>query len=307
MPRLGFGPRRIYLLGGSEGGQVVSTVWAYDPALDSWCEVASMATKRYGHSAATLGSKLYAMGGLDAGKATSLAQADVYDPRVDGWQPLPSMRTARNALAAVAVAGKVYAIGGENGGDFCDAVEAYDPLSGSWSRAASLPVARYGHTAAVVDGKIYVVGGTINNDAGQMTYTDRVDMYDPAVDSWQQRAAMPTVRSWHAAAVVDGKIYATGGCTISGSKSLTSDALEAYDPVADTWTTLASLSEARADHASVAFNGKLYVFGGFSSAAAAAARGMDLDLVEVYSPASNSWASAADMPLPIDEIVAVAL
>lgn len=34
-PRLGFGPRRIYLVGGSNGEGAVSTVLAYDPALDS--------------------------------------------------------------------------------------------------------------------------------------------------------------------------------------------------------------------------------------------------------------------------------
>ena len=61
------------------------------------------------------------------------------------------------------------------------------------------------------------------------------------------------------------------------------------------------MSEVRVDHASAAFNGKLYVFGGY-------APGADrMDLVEVYSPASNSWARAADMPWAIDEVVAVAL
>jgi len=53
----------------------------------------------------------------------------------------------------------------------------------------------------VVDGKIYVVGGEIEVDEGEMT-TDHVDMYDPAADSWQQLAAMPTARYQHAAAVV---------------------------------------------------------------------------------------------------------
>jgi N-acetylneuraminic acid mutarotase len=61
------------------------------------------------------------------------------------------------------------------------------------------------------------------------------------------------------------------------------------------------LSKARAFHASAAAHGKLYVFGGFTSS------GDCMDLVEVYSPASNSWARAADMPSAIDEVVAVAL
>jgi len=74
--------------------------------------------------------------------------------------------------------------------------------------------------------------------------------------------------------------------------------------VADTWTTLATLSKARALHASAAVHGKLCVFGGYSSTARL------MDLVEVYSPASNSWASAADLPHAMDRfvfIVAVAL
>ena len=301
LPRLGFGPRRIYLVGGAvQGEEVVSTVRAYDPALDSWCEVASMATKRSFHGAAALGGKLYVMGGYNVGEDRLLAEAEMYDPKADGWQALPSMPTARRLLAAAAVAGKVYAIGGSNKLGLCNAVEAYDPLSGLWSRAASLPVARGSHTATVVDGKIYVVGGEIDDDDEdeEVVGTDHVDMYDPAVDSWQQMAAMPTARSSHAAAVVDGKIYVTGGRLPAGGHS---DALEAYDPVADTWTTLATLSKARKLHASAAFNGKLYVFGGYSSTAGL------MDVVEVYSPASNSWASAADLPWAIDEFVAVAL
>ena len=125
---------------------------------------------------------------------------------------------------------------------------------------------------------------------------DRVVMYDPATNSWQQMAAMPTARVCHSAAVLDGKIYVSGGFTTSRDLS---DAFDAYDPVTNTCATLASLSEARADHASAAFNGKLYVFGGFTSS------GDCLDLVEVYSPASNIWARAAGMPSATEDFVAV--
>ena len=144
-PRLGFGPRRIYLVGGSNGEEARSTVLAYDPALDSWCEVASMATKHCRHGAAALGGKLYVMGGCDVGEEMPLhAEAEVFDPKADGWQPLPSMPTVRKYFSAVAVARKVYAIGGfDDAYEFCDAVEAYDPLSGAWTQVASLPVPLY--------------------------------------------------------------------------------------------------------------------------------------------------------------------
>ena len=62
------------------------------------------------------------------------------------------------------------------------------------------------------------------------------------------------------------------------------------------------MRQGRVDHTSAVVHGKLYIFGGFSYSS-----GGRMDLVEVYSPASNSWARAADMPCAIDDAVAVAL
>eukprot|EP00964_Phaeocystis_antarctica_P122109 scaffold85766_cov58-Phaeocystis_antarctica.AAC.2 len=304
LPRLGFGPRLIYLVGGLERvGGVSRTMRAYDPLLDTWCEFSSMATKRYSHAAAALGGKLYVMGGFDQNGSTALDQAEVYDPKADSWQPLPSMPSGRTCFAVAAVAGKVYTIGGENGDyDSCfDTLEAYDLISGAWTRLASLPVARSHHAATVVGGKIYVMGGSLamsdHEDADEAT--DRVDVYDPAANSWQQMAAMPTPKSSHAAAVLGGKIYVTGGLLASTAECM--DALDVYDPAADTWTTLASLSQGRAYHASAVVKGKLCVFGGELEDSART------NLVEVYSPASNSWTCAADLPFDIDQSAAVAL
>ena len=303
--RLGFGPRLVYLVGGSgaAGQGVLSTMRAYDPLLDSWYELSSMATKRCVHGAVALGGKLYVMGGADE-TCEAFAAAEVYDPKADSWQPLPSMPTPRKLLAAAAVAGKVYAIGGNDSTGHCDAVEAYDPISGAWTRVASLPVALSSHTAAVVDGKIYVLGGERrelddDEDDDVRKLSDRVYVYDPAADSWQQMATMLTPRYVLSAAVLDGKIYVTGGRRY-GEDDDPSDVLEAYEPVTNTWTTLATLSQPRVDHASAVINGKLYVFGGWM-------RARQMNLVEVYSPASNSWARVADLPTAIDEAVAVAI
>ena len=206
-----------------------------------------MATKRCEHGAAALGGKLYVIGGLSNGEDTPLSEAEVFDPKTDGWQPLPSMPTARWCLAAVAVARKVYAIGGfDDAYEFCDAVEAYDPLSGAWTQVASLPVPLYRHTAAAVNGKIYVLGGIIYDDEGEEVVTGRVVMYDPVADSWQQMAAMPTARDLHVAAVMDGKIYVSGGFTSGGTPAAcTPDAFEAYDPVTNIWTTVTGELERR--------------------------------------------------------------
>ena len=48
----------------------------------------------------------------------------------------------------------------------------------------------------------------------------------------------PTARFVHSAAVLDGKIYVTGGGLVQDDfPGDLSDALDTYDPVTDTWTT----------------------------------------------------------------------
>ncbi len=53
--------------------------------------------------------------------------------------------------------------------------------------------------------------------------------YDPATDTYETKASVPTPRTWSTAAVVDGKIYLIGGYSY-GSPSGASDANEVYDP-----------------------------------------------------------------------------
>ena len=55
---------RIYAMGGSnDSSTYLSTVEAYDPTLNAWSSAASMPTARDGLAAATLGSRVYAVGG----------------------------------------------------------------------------------------------------------------------------------------------------------------------------------------------------------------------------------------------------
>ena len=305
-PRLGVRPHRIYLAGGAGAKGAVCTVLAYDPALDSWCQVASMARARCVHGAVGLDGKLYVMGGYDPGdpgeEGTSLADAEVFDPKADGWQPLPSMPTARHCFAAAEVAGTLYALGGLDGSYEHCASDSYDPLSDAWTPVAAPPQDdfRFGPATAAVGAKIYVFGGMIFDAEGSEVATDRASLYDPANNCWQALADMPTARGSATAAVMGGKIYVSGGKT-SFDPTYFSDAFEAYDPATNTWATLAGLSGGRADHASVAFHGTLYMFGGSFSWG-------KLALVEVYNPAENTWRRTShEMPRKMCSVQAVAL
>lgn len=220
---------RLYIIGGySKSGlsvwNPVATVYAYDPAMDSWTERASMPTARGALSVTEHDGMLYAIGGYD--RNANNAQVEVYDPARNQWTSVAPLPTPRDHLATAMVAGKIYAIGGRLDGDYSrnlPVVEMYDPVTNQWRQVADLPTARSGITAAVLEGKIYVFGG----EGAAGTFSEN-EAYDPVRNMWQRMAPMPTARHGLGSAVVQGRIYViSGGPTPGGSFS---DLNEAFTP-----------------------------------------------------------------------------
>lgn len=222
---------KLYVIGGyrQAGFSVwhpIATVYAYDPATDTWAERAPMPTARGALSVTAHEGKLYAIGGYE-GKANSAA-VEVYDPVRNLWASRAPLPTPRDHLAAATLSGKLYAIGGRLNGDYrrnLSVTEVYDPVTDQWKRAADLPTARSGITASVVGGRVYVFGG----EGGEGTFRDN-EAYDPASGTWQTMAPMPTARHGLGSAVVHGHIHViSGGPTPGGSFS---DLNEVFTPPA---------------------------------------------------------------------------
>ncbi|HEU5097667.1 MAG TPA: kelch repeat-containing protein, partial [Roseiflexaceae bacterium] len=153
-----------------------------------------------------------------------------------------------------------------------------------WSAAASYPGTAVDHSgAACLGGKIYLIGGLIKAGAAVKTVYE----YNPATNTWTQKADMPTARGAMGVAVANGKVYAAGGIGYPARSDMA-----AYDPVTNSWQTLAPMPTARDHLIMEAFDGKLYAIGG---------RNVMLDSVlavnEMYDPATNTWASRAPMPI----------
>jgi N-acetylneuraminic acid mutarotase len=228
---IGVSGGRLYVIGGyRQSGlnvwQPVATVFAYDPATDTWAEHASMPTARGALSVTVQAGKLYAIGGYD-GKGNSAA-VEIYDPMRNSWATRAPLPTPRDHLASATVSGKVYAIGGRINGDFhrnLAVTEVYDPVTDQWKRVMDLPTARSGITAAEVGGKVYVFGG----EGGDGTFREN-EAYDPAREAWEAMAPMPTARHGLGSAIVRGRIYViSGGPTPGGSFS---DLNEVFTPPA---------------------------------------------------------------------------
>jgi N-acetylneuraminic acid mutarotase len=226
---IGVAGGRLFVIGGyTQSGltvwQPVATVYAYDPATDTWAERAPMPTSRGALSVTEYEGKLYAIGGYDR-KANSAA-VEVYDPARNTWTSHASLPTPRDHLTTATVSGKVYAIGGRLNGDYrrnLSVTEVYDPLTDRWARGADLPTARSGITASEVGGRIYVFGG----EGGDGTFREN-EAYDPAHDTWQTMMPMPTGRHGLGSAVVHGRIHVIGGGPTPGGSF--SDLNEVFIP-----------------------------------------------------------------------------
>jgi N-acetylneuraminic acid mutarotase len=168
-----------------------------------------------------------------------------------------------------------------------------DAGENEWTRMAPMPTERGGIGVAVVNGKIYAIGG-VNNDT-QLAVNEE---YDPTTDTWKTRAPMPTPRSGFAIAVHQSKIYVIGGTVGTGSNVAFTGATEVYDPATDKWETKLSMPTPRSDLGANVVNGTIYLIGGKEYWGDGPLY-HELDVNEVYYPASNSWTAEVQIPVPV--------
>jgi hypothetical protein len=113
--------------------------------------------------------------------------------------------------------------------------------------------------------------------------------------TWATKAPMPTPRYSLGVGVVNGALYAVGGTTSVTSSGTDISALEAYDPVSNTWSTKAPIPTARHSFGVGVVNGLLYAVGGYAFSCLC-----DVSTVEAYDPASDTWSAKAPMPTARD-------
>jgi N-acetylneuraminic acid mutarotase len=162
----------------------------------------------------------------------------------------------------------------------------------SWTLKAPLPVGR--ESPAVVtagDGTIYAIGGTTNSSPYTTTEVDR---YTPRTDSWATVAPLPVARTESGAVLDDdGRIYVVGGYKI-GVGYL--NEVDRYTPATDHWRAVpASLPTARNSLAAASdASGRIYAIGGYNNSFDP--NHPELNVVERYDPATNTWSTLPAMP-----------
>ena len=148
-----------------------------------------------------------------------------------------------------------------------------------WDSLATLQNAPGLPVMAAANGKIYVFSGVTSANAP--TYE-----YDPATDSWSQKAPIPQGCYWASAATVDNKIYVMGG----GHPYPGNKYNFIYDPVTDTWDTGADMLTGRMYHSAAVANDKIYLIGGQNG------DGTSEWYFEEYDPKNDTWSTKAQLP-----------
>jgi N-acetylneuraminic acid mutarotase len=226
--------------------------------------------------------------------------------------PLPS----EEVLGATAN-GKLYVFAGLAPGWKPKAlVYEYDPAANTWAQKKPMPFPSHHIAFTSFNDKIYGFGGFKLPESGPPAWDpiDNAWEYDPAADSWKALAPLPTKRGAASAAVLNGKIYITGGAnSLSGVKENgihparphnVVATVDVYDPATNTWGAARPMLLARNHHASAAVNGKLYVIGGRVASAFISGTSNNVDLVEAYDPATDLWTARLRMPTPRSAIAA---
>jgi N-acetylneuraminic acid mutarotase len=184
-----------------------------------------------------------------------------------------------------------------------------------WKDAAPFPRPMGELYAATVGDTIYVFGGL----APGLNAVGLVYAYDPAANAWTQKRPMPHPAHHIMLAPYDGKIYVFGGFDHLGNDPYVAwhpiSNSWAYDPATDTWKALAPMPTPRGAGQAVEVGGKIYVIGGANSGIpghpdrTVYPTGPDrvVGTCEVYTVASNSWGTCADMPTARNHYVAAAV
>jgi N-acetylneuraminic acid mutarotase len=259
-----------------------------------WRTAASAPMKRTEVAAATVGGKIYVVGGFEEPSLSNVLTfaitpaLEAYDPSMDKWIAKAPMPIGLHHVGIGVAGGRLYVIGGykQSGLSVWGPVATlyvYDPAADAWNERAPMPTARGALSVTVYDGKLYAIGGYEGK-----ANSAAVEVYDPVRNSWTGRAPLPTPRDHLATSAAAGKIYAVGG-RLKGDYHRNLSTTEVYEPASDTWSRAADLPTARSGITAAEAGGRIYVFGG---------EGPDgtFNANEAYDPARDAWQTMTPMP-----------
>jgi N-acetylneuraminic acid mutarotase len=230
---------RLYALGGftEQNRRADTHAFVHVIAEDRWERIAPLPRPRGAGAVAAVNGRIHHIGGATdpAEERASIAWHEVYDPQADRWERRRALPAGRDHAGVAVWQGRIHVIGGRfnNFENNTGLHHVYDPARDSWERRADIPTPRSGHGLVLLRGRMWAMGGEERLFDRQGRPVDRVlgsvESYDPATDSWQSHAPMPTPRHGLGAALLGEWIHVAGGGPIVGG-GLQTAVHEAFTP-----------------------------------------------------------------------------
>jgi len=161
--------RELHFFGGADSSRAdKGSHWALnlDSPTSNWVAKAALPNPRSHLGDATLGGKIYAIGGQHGVDSRLVTQNSVhtYNPRSNSWTAVESLPRGRSHIGAATFVmdGRIIVAGGEiahgSGGTISD-VTAYSPSSNSWTTLTPLPATRHSGVAGSIRGQLFYTTG----------------------------------------------------------------------------------------------------------------------------------------------------
>jgi N-acetylneuraminic acid mutarotase len=198
----------------------INFVEEYNPATNTWRSRARKPTLVTAAPATVYENEIYLFGGgyWTAGIIYQVVEA--FKPATNSWRSVTSIPKNIQMFAVATVGNKAYLIGGYLMDEerITGEVMSFDFQTGQWDLDSCQPLAAdrarafpYSSAAPVINGKIYLIGGMKGNRSLGMWNSNKVDVYDPATNTWQVRDPLPVSLDDHLSLAVDNRISVIGG------------------------------------------------------------------------------------------------
>ena len=134
--------KRLFVVGGYDGGGDLASCEVYSPLLDKWELIQDMASPRCMAGVGVVNSTLFVVGGCDCSQ--NLCSVEVYDEIEGTWKKAADMSECRSGHGVAVVGQKLYALGGYRGADqgYSSSIECYDVARDCWSVVGSMKAER---------------------------------------------------------------------------------------------------------------------------------------------------------------------
>ena len=163
----------------------------------------------------------------------------------------------------------------------------YDPRLDVWTtlQQSLLPI-KENCACVAYKNCIYVIGGTVRDrPGGRVTSQKWVDQFSIEFNEWKRGVNLTKAISHHSAAVLENRIYISGGVN---EEALAIPTVWSWEAESNFWSREKPLVQSRCNHTMVAVGERMFVIGGEVSNTQDDSTGYQ-GSIEMFTPATRAW------------------